>query len=538
MEKIQVDMFAVKLGLSVLLQFKSEGKTVSVLADAGSKKYKVNKKLKGAIEARTDGKLRIDLMIGTHYDSDHLNGLVDIINNPDIEIGEAWMPPVANDTRPYFPPSELQNEAMLGIQFAGKDGDQILDEYLRYKLQTCLSAREFEHKYDESKEIVKLSDISETVLKSDIPPKGSEDESDGDESGDDEWDRLFQAHLEDAYRTLGMEKVGHADLDIRIPDEFDEEIEMIFWLGRFIFIKRNGQLDADRLRGIFPDRTGKNNGAVSKLFAHMRVSAAKDGINANSLAKVVEALEKRKIKTCYKMIEDGEPSKFLWDAGGRRFTLVQKSEAVQKSKANKPSFTLLGPSRGLVKKHWHKLPIGTYSAYLTYLQVKEITPSNELSYIGVFECHNQRILISGDAGCVDFIIPPAKARKFYPKLIKQLEKLDIVQVAHHGGHNAYFYHSLRESGFVCQSSLAYLLLSHGTYDKHRPSDIFSEFIKELEKGKGKVQLLFTSKPLKSKVHGIKHLIADRVGPTQGKGDVRLSFDCDKWYVKSHHVKVH
>ncbi len=531
MEKIQVDMFAVELGLSVLLQFKSEDDTISVLADAGSKKYDVNEKLKNVIEAGTDGKLRIDLMIGTHYDSDHLNGLVDIICNPDIEIGKAWMPPVANDVRPHFPTSELQNEAMLGIQFAGEGGDRILDEYLRYKEQICLSAREVEHWYDESNRIDGSSDISETERKPDIPPKRREDES-----GDGEWDRLFQAHLEEAYRTLGVEKAGHADLDIRIPNELDEEIEMMFRRARFSIIKKNGQLHVDYQRIFSIYINGIDHRVGRKLFSHIRVSAAKDAINAKSLAKVVEALKKKKIKTCYKMIEDGQPLKFFWDANDRRFTPAQKSETVQKSKANEPSFTLLGPSRGLVNKHWQILPTGTYSAFLQTVPVKKITPSNELSYIGIFECYNQRILISGDAGCVDFM--PAKDQPFHPKLIDQLKKLDIVQVAHHAGHNAHFYNCLLKSEFVCQSSLAYLLLSHRAYDRVRPSDIFSEFIQKLGKDKDKVQLLFTSTPCESKVHDIKDLIAGTVGPAKCSGDVRLIFDCAKWHVKSHHVEVH
>ncbi len=523
MAQIQIDMFAVELGLSVLLQFETEGETISVLADAGSKKYKVNKKLEDSIAVNKEGKLRIDLMIGTHYDGDHLNGLVDIIENPDVEIGEAWMPPVANDAQPQFLTSELQNESMLGIQFAGEDGDQVLDDYLRYKAQTCHSSCVAEHDYDEIEGIVRSPDTSGIVLEVAMPFKRMDDDSDV-----YDWDRLFQAHLDDAYLTLGAKNIGHAELDIRSPNELDEDIEARFARRRFNYIQKDGRLNVDWLRRISRYR-GDIGGVDPKSLAHIRISAARDAINAKSLAKVVKALRNRNIKTRYATINDGQPRKFFWDPVGRRFTPVQKFDA------NGPSFTLLGPSLGLVKKHWQSLPIGTYAAFLKTVPIEKITPSNELSYIGIFEFYNQRILVSGDAGCVDFMT--AKNRPFHPKLIEQFENLDIVQVAHHAGHNAHFYNCLLASGFVHQSSLAYLLLSHGTDDKFRPSEIFSRFIEELGKGDDQIQLLFTSTPKEPKVRDIKHLIAPTVGPALANGDVRLSFDGDNWSVQSHHVEV-
>ena len=48
-----------------------------------------------------------------------------------------------------------------------------------------------------------------------------------------------------------------------------------------------------------------------------------------------------------------------------------------------PEFRLLGPSDGLVRKHWDRLPIGHYMALATFdrVPVMSISPSNQLSYV-------------------------------------------------------------------------------------------------------------------------------------------------------------
>ena len=100
---IQIDMFEVQLGAGLLVQFRTCDQVVRVLADAGVHasgypKDHVHRKLTDAFESfDASASRRIDLIVGTHYDADHLDGLVPIIEDPTIEIGEAWLPPVAND---------------------------------------------------------------------------------------------------------------------------------------------------------------------------------------------------------------------------------------------------------------------------------------------------------------------------------------------------------------------------------------------------------------------------------------------------------
>lgn len=525
MPKIQVDMFAVELGLAMLLQFDTGQDKICVLADAGSKKYNVNDHLKAALVSSSGSPLRIDLMIGTHYDGDHLNGLVDIIKNPNIQIGEAWMPPVANDSQPPELNFALEDENLLGIQFAEEDGDATLEDYLRFKANMCESCFDKEQVYEKARGLTRESDRTTEISEMETLRKMGQKYDPNIEG-----ERYFRAHLEDARQTLGALSMGHADHEIRGVNEVDAKMEAEFERLRRTRLRKNGTMHLDH----FPDFAHyKNvpNFGDSRALAHIRAAAAEDAINAKALAKVVKALKARNIPTRFATIEDGRPRKFSWNAHKRRF------EARSNTSEGAPNFTLLGPSKGLVKKHWNSIPIGayTYASFLKSVPIEKITPSNELSYIGVFECLDQRILISGDAGCVDF--RPAKNKPFHQKLIDELGKLDIVQIAHHAGHNAYFYNSLLASQFVDQANAAYLLLSHRTDDKYRPSAVFREFIEKLKKGPDEIQLLFSSKPREQKVRDYKDLCAPTVGRSAKNGNVRLVFENGTWEVASHKVSV-
>ena len=145
---------------------------------------------------------------------------------------------------------------------------------------------------------------------------------------------------------------------------------------RTTHLKKDGALNLHKNRNA-PRNTNLIDRIDPIALAHIRVSAAKDAINAKSLAKVVKALKKRNIKIRFTTIEKGKPRKFLWDPAERRFT------SMPNSRAREPSFTLLGPSLSLVEEHWHKLPIGPYVNSLTLrtVPIEKITPSNELSYI-------------------------------------------------------------------------------------------------------------------------------------------------------------
>ena len=149
MATIQVNMFEIQLGAAMLLQFEQDGDTVRVLADAGVKAsgYAATH-VRDKVKPLLDGDSRIDLIIGTHYDEDHLGGLVPIIADPAISIGEAWMPPIVNDTqiRPVDQP--LTASDLLTMQLAGDNRGDVLEAYLAAKRTDIETIAEVESELD------------------------------------------------------------------------------------------------------------------------------------------------------------------------------------------------------------------------------------------------------------------------------------------------------------------------------------------------------------------------------------------------------
>jgi hypothetical protein len=264
-------------------------------------------------------------------------------------------------------------------------------------------------------------------------------------------------------------------------------------------------------------------------LAHLRKGAAKDAINARALHEVIQALEKRGIPIRSEIIEDGMPRSFGWDNTHKRFLPT-------KPPVNDIGFTLLGPSRSLVKKHRDRLPVmdSAKVALMFRGEIRSITPSNQLSYIGCFGFQGQNILVSGDAGCVDFSL---NRNTYHQALLDSLTPLHVIQVAHHGGNNAHFYRVLAAANYADQKDQSFLLLSHATHDRTRPSDVFREFIlSTLGKGED-VKLLFTSEPSEDKVADFKHAIFQTVGDRGQVGDIGLLYERGAWRITKHAIHV-
>lgn len=514
--QIQIDMFAVELGAALLLQFQTKNGIVRVLADAGEARYNVSKRLAHATQIQDGANTKIDLLIGTHYDADHLGGLVDIVNDPLISIGEAWLPPVANDTEVRAFDDTPEDSNLLALQFASDEGEQMLATYLEKKAHTCEMLARMEQQEDPARERglgPSLEEFLGVLRQQFLRPTG------GRATVDNTVVQFFQRHLKDAERVADIASTSHGDEQIHSPWDSSGYTEQDFYLDPEFW----GSLPLSaRRRGTAALQT--------TTLALIRRATAKDAINATSLAAVVNALKAKGVKIRCATIPDGKPRRFYWDPNAGRFSPIKASSSTT------PELLLLGPSDGLVKKFWSRLPIGTYRtlATLALLPIKPITASNQLSYIMVFEHKDQRILISGDAGCVDF--KPGRSKPYFAELIDALSPLQVVQVAHHAGNNAHFYRCLIEADFAGKTSTSFLLLSHATQDKKRPSDVFGKFIEQLNSDNDRIQLLFTSTPLESKVRDFKALIASVVGASDMKGDVRLSFD-GAWKVVQHAVDV-
>lgn len=509
---IQLDMFAVELGAAILLQFKGQDGVVRVLADAGRKRHDVHARLPDAISDFGSDELKIDLLIGTHYDADHLDGLIAIINDQRISIGEAWMPPVADDTDVNPFRAAPADEDLLALKFAQENGDEVLATYLQRMAAICDDLAAEEHALDEptgmSREPSVIMEMRQRGERT--APRGSQQQRDA----------LFRAHLADAAMTLRIRLPGHGEEEIEDP-----RLPGSVAGTRMLY---SGQWNDGVLFG--GDGASFLARSRATTLALIRKSTAEKAINASSLAAVVSALKARNIPIRCSIIPDGKPRRFNWSTGSSRFSPMGRS-------STGPSLMLLGPSRGLVAKHWDKLPIGTFAAFALAARIKPlpITESNQLSYVMVFEYEEQRILISGDAGFVDFT--PADETSFHPQLIEQLAPLHVVQVAHHAGHNKFFYHGLLASAFPTQRPMAHLLLSHATHDKTRPSEPFRQFVEQSGRIPDKLlKMVFTSEPSEPKVRDYKSAIAPVVGMPAKAGDVRLTFK-RKWVVGKHSVKV-
>lgn len=517
-------MFAVELGASILMQFETETGRVAVLADAGEARHDVNARLPEAFETFEDGeRFHIELMIGTHYDSDHLAGLVAIINDDNVTIGEAWLPPVANDAEPRH--GRLVEDAnLLALQFANPDGQAVLERYLNYKAGICDQLASAERRGDQYRAIERSVRLDPEITLRPFDLRRPADSI-------ARYEANFLAHIEDANHSLGIDGDNHADEQYAALG--DDAVERLNQLRPRMapFAAPDTRLSTEL--SALTEKWAVNPSRVpieTATLALVRKAHAKDAITASHLSKVVEALKARGVNIRCATIPDGKPQRFYWDAKAKRFTPTKRPDA------SGPEILLLGPSDGLVNKLRDQIPTGTYAfmAKLSDLPIKPITPSNQLSYIMVFEHAGQRLLITGDAGCVDFA--PGSKQPYHPDLIKALSPFNVVQIAHHGGHNAHFYRCLTAADFPQGEPLSYLLLSHATHDKTRPSDVFTKFITNSGVTEYEVQLLFTSEPQEPKIRDLKPLIAPPAGRPAASGDVQLVYN-GRWRVKRHAISL-
>jgi hypothetical protein len=536
---IQLDMYAVGLGASILVQCRrQDGQVVSILADGGMghggyPRAGVHNRLEDAFQSfEVDRPKRIDLMVGTHYDGDHLKGLVPIAQDDSIELGDVWLPPVKDDTD-EIPGHVSQSEDYLAVKFyEDQDGEQ-LRRYLELKRQQVQELQSNEER------IVGLLREQQVTMR-DLPfydlgaAERAREFGEGRPELIQDYLRYFEQHESAAAQITGTERAhGSSRYDSSIKDLRD--------------------LAHDAREGRTPDslaRLAKYAGYLKDepqtlrlmpgVLATLRKFTASDAITSSHLHKLVRALRARKIPIrprCH-YITHGEPVRFAWNPAKRRFI----PGAVQQT--SEPVITLLGPPAWLVEKHRENLPVDSYLYALmlsrTRIRLERISASNQLSYIFTLESAGQRLLISGDAGCYGF---KDRSGNYWPLLLEALQALHVVQVAHHAGHNYDFYNTLLAAGFAEQKQFSYLLLSHDVRDDTRPSDAFVRFIAQARQGEASPGLLFTSQPEASKVQDFDELICPVVpaGANADRGDVRLSHSGgthgSAWTVEKHSVSV-
>jgi hypothetical protein len=543
MPDIQIDMFEVQLGAAILLQFETQGGPVRVLADAGIKASgyepeQVRDRLLPILDA--SGERRIDLVIGTHYDEDHLNGLVPIIEDSSIMIGEAWMPPIANDSAPHALDAMLSDTNLLPHQFYGEAAERHLSDYLGAKYADCETLLVLEgHREFNDQPLSAMRGIFLHRYRQ-RHDRGRHNESrDSDRqrhdrdrySQSDERVEYFREQLADlvpngdCYHGTDQEVDAHPEVDAAIRNARGADwAAEIPWGSRLWLLDLDDQLAVAKM---MRERRPEAAAAQALSLANIRKGAAKDAINAKALHGVMQALRRRRIPIRSEIIANGVPRRYAWRNDVHRFV----GGAMP---SDGPELKLLGPSRALVRKHWNRLPVEDAAkvALRFFSEIKSITPSNQLSYIARIGFAEQGILISGDAGCVDF---KATSGDYYPALLQAMLPLHVVQVAHHGGNNAHFYRVLSAAKFSEQTDHSLLLLSHATDDKTRPSPEFREFLLGTLKQGDDVRLLFTSRPTHDKVVDYLAAIHPVVGISRDVGDVRIIFQDQRWQVIAHAV---
>lgn len=569
-KSIQVDMFDVQLGAAMLMQFRlASGEIVRILADAGVDKasgYKIDHVLSKLFESGgsatgvwtdfdTTAEPRLNLIIGTHYDADHLRGLVPIIDHHALQIDEIWLPPVQDDQADVSANSVSGGNANLAQRLLDDDGSTIICKYLHNKAQRI---QEVDGIYQDLAtqegrlQELNLTDRNETIPVPEFKPNYWNSER---------AIHYFDWHIRVANRTLGIrDDEDHHAHDDDEQQEFDTlqvalDDNVQRWQYAMARHWRNRRPFSSRL-DVFNDALAIGliaHGTQPPEFlalANIRKSLAKDAITAIHLDEVVKAIRARNtagvtpaIRIRCETISEGQPRYFFWDKN--RFRGGHPT-----AKKGELGFHLLGPSAQLVAKLQQKIPVGLMMIAYSDKGLKSgsVRPSNRLSYVMRFHLNDEAILISGDAGFSDF--SPSGTTHFYPDLLAQLKSLQVVQVAHHGGINHRFYQALYAADLPKQTSWCFLLLSHAENDKTRPRAEFGHFADLFRwDQRDDVSVLFTSQPMPVKVMAFDDLVHPPVLPSgklvAKRGDVRLGFPFTpdstrpntSWRVEAHAIKV-
>lgn len=521
--KVDLEMFEVGLGSAIYLRLRGADGDIRILADGGVghgyREDHVLTKLNEVFKREKVAEPRVDLMIATHYDEDHLKGLVPIVRKG-IAIGDVWLPPVASEDRDAPAGAQPARKDMLGEALTSVRG---LMGYLRKRGQEITYALRLLDRLGDEGSNFDLDHLNRRHL-----------EDGGEGLSDEQLEALIRpfriAYGEAGGPAAGCEHAEDADLIDPIADgallnDFDPRVA---WRSRHY----RSRIDPDGLDYWAKHlRAFDDAGPAIQSLRHLVKTTARKAINGAALHRLTAALSKANIVPQYLTISRGIPEDFRWDPALQRF------EPASGPGVAETQIALIGPSDWLVSKFRDRLPARTaaYMALAYKIPVKGITPSNDLSYVLTI-CHaGQTILICGDTGMWDFKV----GRKgFEQKLIDRLTDVSVAQVAHHAGLNRYFYHTLSEAWRERKDPMPYLLVSHAENDAHRPNAEFETFVRAAWNPNA-TNLLFTSQPLPAHVTHIGHRLhkLENTPTKMGRCDIRMSYGSAGWAVLQHGIAV-
>lgn len=511
---INLRMFDVGLGAAILLQFGEGAEAISVLADGGDARAGPDVEAflaKNLPITRYQGKPRLDLLIGTHYDADHLDGLTTILTQGRVEIGELWLPPVLDDTDAREAGRVPQASTALATLFSGPAGTEAFSRYVEAK-----NAR------------LDMIDTLENAIERDDEDASARETHLGERHSDywspQEAKGRFSQSLTRAGTVLGNDGCEHdhgADRYARLG-----LLDFSYW-GFDLF---NPGKDLGRLReAVFEEEKrwpDYSPSPVRLALAHMRRATATDGINACSLRSLLMALPTdNSIRVRHLWCADDEPCTIGWNIANKRFSIGGTAY---------PRITLLGPTERLVGDRRDKLPRAALAfTPKRWDRLEGLSDSNQLSYVLRFDHEQQGVLITGDSGFDGFAIGSDRVNRYETRLTDHLRDLNVIQVPHHGGINRHFYRAMDAAGFRQEEGSARLLLSHEAGSTHRPNGAFASYM-NLLRSEREVRLLFTGRPADENVEDYLDWIE---GPVQPRGcsgrDVVLNYSGGNWSVVQH-----
>ncbi|SOB80690.1 hypothetical protein SAMN06297144_1190 [Sphingomonas guangdongensis] len=513
---IEVTMYDVGLGSAVLLTFKDGDHTVRVLADGGDARagIRVEESLKKLLTHGTGKRAPLDLVIGTHYDADHLDGLTHIIKSGRVDIRQLWLPPIADDESGRDYGRLAQDESLLVNRFRSEDGSAAFETYVRGKDERRRTLSDLDRM---------LAWVGENDDRSDQPKPSSHNPS---ERTLEDWRRVFGEELEAAYKivgTRGCEHVPDADL-VRLSASSYDIIDDLAIMSRPNPAAIGSLIRETKRRGILEG--GHSLMAARAQLAHMRVTNAKNAINAVALKALLN-----EIPTTSSIIveshrcSDHRPKRFRWTAG----LFVRSAEA------GGVTATLLSPTDRLVADRRDRLPSDVIGfGAKRWDRLEGLSHSNQLSYVIRFDAEGQGVLITGDSGFDGFARGRDRASEYESGLTDHLKGLSVIQAPHHGGISRHFYRAINSAGFAKETAPCFLLLSHERHSAHRPATALPDYLSTLPAGHG-LKLLFTSEPAAEQVAGCHERFAS-VTKTDREPHGEIVLKCDKsWSVIRHTV---
>ena len=379
--KVDLEMFEVGLGSAIYLRLRGADGDVRILADGGvGRGYRedhVLTKLNAVFKREKVAEPRIDLMIATHYDEDHLKGLVPIVRKG-IKIGDVWLPPVANEDCDVSAGAQPTRKDMLGEALTSVPGLML---YLRKRGREITRALRL---------LTLLGDDGSNFDSDRLDGWHLEEEA---ESLSDEQLESLILPFRAAYSAAGGPAVGceHAeDADLIDPVSNEDLLKNLDVRGRWWTWRYFDRISPDASDDFakYLRKHGYAGPAIQSL-RHLVKTTSRKAINGAALHRLTAALAKAKIVPQYLTIDRGIPKDFRWDAGRQQF------EPASGPGVAKTQIALIGPSDWLVSKFRDRLPARTaaHMALTSKIPVKGITPSNDLSYVLTISHAGQTILI-------------------------------------------------------------------------------------------------------------------------------------------------